>query len=228
MASNVQDLPLGMDESDFKLAVEEGVFEAYRANGYVSINGEGDEVVDKSQVHDAIYLALKSSAIVRTLDEKSDKALTHGTLAKMIFSETPGANDEWDELDPLQQAVWTQVVKEAWNPVNPNYSGPVQRLVGERAPKLVLIKTRTTVDGTPGVDVVYLTSNEDLIFADFIAPLKASVRRAADRLAKNAALVSTRNKEMAGKAAREVDSGMKAAAQLAKSTLELMSGSNES
>lgn len=222
------DLPLGMDEAEFEAAVEEGIREAYQLHGYVDTNGEGDEVIDKSRLHEAIYRALKSSAVVRTPDEKSDKALTHGTLAKKVFPETPGANDEWDELDPVQQAVWTQLVKETWNPVNPNYSGPVQRLVGERDAKLVLIKTKTTVDGSPGVDVVYLTSNEDLIFADFIAPLKASVRRAADRLAKNAALVSTRNKEMAAKAAREVDTGMKAAAQLAKSTLELMSGSNES
>jgi len=226
--SAMQNLPTGMDEAEFEAAVQEGIFEAYRANGYVTTNGEGDEVVAKSLVHDSIYRALKTSAVVRTPDEKSEKALTHGTLAKQVFAESPGANDEWDELDKVQQAVWTQLVKEAWNPVNPNFSGPVQRLVGERDPHLVLIKTKTTVDGSPGVEVVYLTKNEQLIFDDFIAPLKASVRRAADRLAKNAALVSTRNKEMAGKAAREVDSGMKAAAQLAKSTLELMSGSSES
>lgn len=226
--ATIQDLPLGMDQADFEAAVEEGVFEAYRANGYVKINDEGDEVVDKSLVHDAIYRALKTSAVVKTADEKSEKALTHGTLAKKVFSETLGANDEWDEMDAVQRAVWTQIVKEAWNPVNPNHSGPVQRLVGERDKKLVLIRTKTTVDGTPAVDVAYLTSNEDLIFADFISPLKASVRRAADRLAKNGALVATRNTELATRTAREVDSGMKAAAQLAKSTLELMSGSNES
>ncbi len=226
--SAIQDLPLGMDEAAFEAAVEGGVFEAHRANGYVATNGEGEDVVDKWLVHDAIYRALKTNAVIKTPDEKSEKALTHGTLTKKVFPETPGANDEWDELGPVEQAVWTQLVKEAWNPVNPNFSGPVQRLVGERDPHLVLIKTRTTVDGSPGVEVVYLTKNEELIFDDFIAPLKTSVRRAADRLAKNAALVSNRNKEMAGKASREVDSGMKAAAQLAKSTLELMSGSNES
>lgn len=226
--SAIHELPLGMDEADFEAAVEEGVFEAYRANGYVGINVDGEEFVDKSKMHDAIHGALKSSAVVRTPDEKSDKALTHGTLTKKVFAETPGANDEWDELGPVEKAIWEQLVKDAWNPVNPNYSGPVQRLLGERDPHLVLIKAKTTVHGSPGVDVVYLTKNEELIFADFLSPLKASVRRAADRLAKNAALVSTRNKEMAPKAAREVDSGMKAAAQLAKSTLELMSGSSES
>src|SRR4051812_11790319 len=113
--ATIQDQPLGMDEADFEAAVEEGVFEAYRANGYVSTNGEGDDVVDKSQVHDAIYRALQSGAVVRTPDEKSDKALTHGTLAKKVFPETPGANDEWDELDAVQRTVWTQIVKEVWN-----------------------------------------------------------------------------------------------------------------
>jgi hypothetical protein len=226
--SALQDTPLDMDEAEFEAAVEEGVLEAYVIHGYITVDGDGDQVKDKSQLHDAIYSALKSSAVVRTPDEKSDKALTHGKLAKRVFPDTPGAGDDWDALDAVQQAVWTQLVKETWNPVNPNHSGPVQRLVGERDSKIVLIRTKTTVDGSPGVDVVYLTSNEDLIFTDFIAPLKDSVRRAADRLAKNAALVSTRNKELAAKAAREVDSGMKNAAQLAKSTLALMSGSDES
>jgi hypothetical protein len=226
--ATIEDLPLGMSEADFEAAVEEGVFEAYRANGYVKENEDGDIVVDKAALHEALYRALKSSGNVRTPDEKSDKALTHGSLAKTVFAETPGAKGEWDELDPVQRAVWEQVVKDAWNPTNPNFSGPVQRLVGERDAKLVLIRTKTTVDGSPGVDVVYLTSNEELIFADFIGPLKSSVRRAADRLAKNAALVSTRNKELSAKAAREVDHGMKAAAALAKSTLELESGSSES
>lgn len=226
--ATIQDTPLGMDQADFEAAVEEGVHEAYRVNGYVATNADGEEVVDKALVHDAIYNAIRSSAVVRTPEEKSQKALTNGTLAKKLFPETPGANDEWDELGPVEQAVWTQLVKEGWNPVNPNFSGPVQRLADDRDPHLILIKTKTTVDGSPGVDVVYLTKNEELIFADFIAPLKASVRRAADRLAKNAALVTRRNKEMSTKVAREVDTGMKAAAQLAKSTLELMSGSSES
>lgn len=82
----------------------------------------------------------------------------------MVFPNTPGANDEWDELDSVQRGVWEQVVKDCWNPTNPNFSGPVQRLVGERDDKLVLIKTKTTVGGKPSVDVVYLTALEELIF----------------------------------------------------------------
>jgi hypothetical protein len=226
--STIEETPLDMDEAELAAAIEEGVFEAYRANAYVKVNEDGEELVDKTALHNAIHRVLKKSAVVDTPTERSEKALTHGDLAKQIFPKTPGANGEWDELDPVQRGVWEQVVKDAWNPTNPNYSGPVQRLVGERDSKLVLVKTKTTIGGTPGVDVVYLTSNEELIFTDFIGPLKSSVRRAADRLAKNAALVSTRNNELAPKAAREVDSGMKAAAQLARSTLELMSGSNES
>jgi hypothetical protein len=217
----------GLDDETLKQLVDEGVADAYREHGYVKVNDEGEEALDKGALHEAIYNALKR-AVISDSKSRSEKALTHGDLAKRVFPKTPGANDEWDQLDPVQRGVWEQVVKDAWNPTNPNYSGPVQRLVGERDDKLVLIKTKTTVAGTPGVDVVYLTASEELIFDDFIAPLKSSVRRAAERLAKNAALVSTRNKELATKAGREVDSGMKAAAQLAKSTLELMSGTNES
>lgn len=219
--------PFGLEDEEVQEAIAEGVAEAYRAHGYVKVNDEGDEVFDKAALHEAIYDAVKG-VIVNDPKERSEKALTRGNVAKKVFPTTPGANDEWDELDPVQKGVWEQVVKDAWNPTNPNYSGPVQRLVGERDDKLVLVKTKTTVDGSPGVDVVYLTASEELIFTDFIGPLKSSVRRAAERLAKNAALVSTRNKELAPKAGREVDSGMKAAASLARSTLELMSGTNES
>ena len=216
-----------LDEDALQEAIELGVNEAYRSHGYTKVTEDGDEVRDKTALHEAIYAAVKT-AIINDPKDRSEKALTHGELAKQVFPNTPGANDEWDELDPVQRGVWEQVVKDAWNPTNPNFSGPVQRLVGERDEKLVLVKTKTTVGGTPGVDVVYLTSSEELIFSDFIAPLKSSVRRAAERLAKNAALVSSRNKELSAKTGREVDSGMKAAATLAKSTLELMSGTNES
>lgn len=216
-----------LDEDQFQEAVEQGVFEAYRIHEYVKVDDEGDEALDKTALHQAIYKAV-SGAIVNDPKERSERSLTRGDLAKKVFPHTPGSKDEWDQLDPVQKEVWEKVVRDAWNPTNPNYSGPVQRLVGERDDKTVLVKTKTTVGGTPSVDVVYLTSSEELIFSDFIGPMKSSVRRAAERLAKNAALVSSRNNDLAAKASREVDSGMKAAASLAKSTLDLMSGTSGS
>jgi hypothetical protein len=219
---------LGLEEADaIEEAIEEGVFEAYRVEGYTETRDDGDVVPDKAKLHDAIYHVVRG-AVVDSPKHKSERALKKGDLAKRVFPNAPGAHDEWDELDPIQQGVWEQLVKDAWNPTNPNFSGPVQRLVGERDDKLVLIKTKTTIDGTPSVECVYVTASEELIFTDFVGPLKSSVRRAAERLAKNAAMISNRNELLAAKATREVDSGMKAAAQLAKSTLELMSGASES
>lgn len=208
-------------------AVAEGVIEQYRVAGYVRTNGDGDEVPDKGALHEAIYRAVRD-ARVSTAAEREEKSLTRGRLAKRVWPNAPGAHDEWHELDDIQKAVWEELVKEAWNPTNPNFSGPVQRLVGDRERKTILIRTRTTIGGTPDTDIVYVTSAEELIFDDFVAPLKSSVRRAAEKLAKNSAMVSNRNKELAPKAEREVDSGMKNAAALAKSTLALMSGASES
>lgn len=212
---------------DFDEALAQGVLEAYHAARYITTNDDGEEVADKTALHEAVYQAVRG-ARVRTMAERSEKALTKGQLTKLVFPNAPGAQDEWDRLDEIQRAVWEQLVKDVWNPTNPNFSGPVQKMIGERDTKLILIRTKTTIDGTPGQDCVYVSSDEELIFSDFVAPLKATVRRAADRLAKNAAMVSVRNKELAEKASREVDSGMKAAAQLAKSTLALMSGASES
>lgn len=215
------------DRDELREAIEEGVLEAYRAEGYVTSNDDGDEIPDKTALHEAIYRVVRT-AKVDSPTQKSEIALTKGELTKRVFSNAPGAHDEWDELDEVQRGVWEQLVKDAWNPTNPNFSGPIQRLVGARDAKFVLIRTKTTLDGTPGMDCVFVTASEELIFDDFVAPLKNSVRKAAERLAKNAAMVSGRNKELATRVGREVDSGMKAAASLARSTLELMSGTSES
>lgn len=215
-----------LDPEALEAAVAQGVFNAYADEGYTEPDEDGNPVVDKTKLHEAIYRAIRENALVKTPKERSDVALGKGALTKLVFPHAPGAHDEWDELDVVQKAVWEALVKETWNPTNPNFSGPVQRIVGSRDDKLVLIKTRTTIDGTPGQDCVYLTASEELIFSDFVAPLKDSVRKAAERLAKNAAMVSVRNKQLAQKAGREVDSGMRAAASLAKSTLELMAGTS--
>jgi hypothetical protein len=224
--ATTEESSLAFDDA-FEEAVEEGVLEAYRAEGYVKTLDDGEEVLDKTALHEAVYQVVRE-AKVKTPKERSEIALTRGALTKRVFPSAPGAREEWDELDAVQQAVWEQLVKDAWNPTNPNFSGPIQRMVGARDEKVLLIRTKTTVDGTPGMDCVYVTASEELIFEDFVAPLKNSVRKAAERLAKNAAMVSRRNKQLAERASREVDSGMKAAAGLAKSTLELMSGTSES
>ena len=212
---------------DLEEAIEQGVFDAYRAEGYVKTDEDGNELVDKAAFHDAIYGAVRL-ARVSTMQERSEKALTKGVLTKRVFPKAPGANDEWDQLDEVQRGVWEQLVRETWNPTNPNFSGPVQRIVGDRENKLVLIRAKTTIDGTPDQDIVYVSAAEELIFSDFVGPLKNSVRKAAEKLAKNAAMISVRNKELAEMAGREVDSGMKNATSLAKSTLALMSGARES
>jgi hypothetical protein len=226
----MEERPLALsDISDEELeaAIRQGVLEQYGAHGYLVTKEDGEEDLDKNVLHEAIYGAVRE-AVVRMPKERSEVALTKGGLTKRVFPNAPGAHDEWDELDRVQRGVWEELVKVAWNPTNPNFSGPIQRIVGARDDKLVLIRTKTTIDGTPGTDCVYVTASEELIFEDFVAPLKNSVRKAAERLAKNSAMVSVRNKQLAERARREVDSGMKAAGVLARSTLELMSGSSES
>jgi hypothetical protein len=225
MSTMLVQVPLD-DPEAFKAAVAEGIFDAHRREGYVRTDDDSDEeLIDKPVLHEAIYRVLRENAVVRTAKQRSEVALTKGELAKRVFPSAPGAHDEWDNLTLVQRTVWENLVVTAWNPTNPNYSGPVQRIVGDRDDKLVLIRTRTTINGTPRQEAVYLTAVEELIFDDFVDPLKDSVRKAAERLANNGALVSQRNKQLAQKVSREVDSGMRAAASLAKSTLELRSGS---
>lgn len=212
--------------TEFDDAVDTAVFEAFRAEGFVEIDDEGGERKDREAFHDAVYRAIRR-AEVETATERSTRGLTRGALARRVFPHAVGATE--DHLDDeIEREVWERLVKETWNATNPNFSGPVQKLFGQRDKKLVMIRTRVTMDGTPGMDCVYVTESEELIFEDFVSPLKSSVRRAAEKLAKNSAMISGRNKDLAQRARREVDSGMRAAASLAKSTLELMSGASES
>lgn len=216
-----------MEQEQLDLEIERGVLEAYRTEGYVKTTEDDEEVVDKTALHEAIYRAVRE-ARVNTLKERPDKSLTKGALTQRVFPNAAAVNATWEELGEVEQGVWEQLVKDAWNPTNPNFSGPVQRMVGDRDDKLILIRTKTALDGTPDQDIVYVTASEELIFTDFVGPLKNSVRRTAEKLAKNSAMISTRNKQLSERAGREVDSGMKNASQLAKSTLALMSGASES
>jgi hypothetical protein len=165
-----------IEGADLDEAIKEAVLEAYAAHGYVTTDEDGEQEPDKPALHEAIYKAVRKHALVDDAKDKSDKALTRGDLAKLVFPNASGADGEWDELDEIQQGVWEQLVKDEWNPTNPNFSGPVQRIVGDRDDKLVLIRAKTTVNGTTGTEIVYVTELEELIFTDVVGPLKNSVR----------------------------------------------------
>lgn len=199
--------------------VERGVYLAYVAQGYVS--GDPPEV-DKESLFMATYSIVRA-AVVETKRERGTKAVTRGHLMATLFPSVPGpGTDEY--ATEVGERIWKEVEQSIWNYVKPDHTAKFQKALGAEGGGLVLCRTKIDVDGNP-VDAAYVTGNPDLILLDFAAPLKQGVRRAAERMAKNLAMVSNRKPEMARTLTREVDSGMEAASSLARSSLALLTES---
>lgn len=205
--------------------VEKGVFDAFADAGYVT--GEGDEQErSMAALTDAAYAAIRK-AVVSEKGERSRNALTKGGLCSKLFPNVPGAEPgTTDVLDNLQRAVWNELVRIVWSLTNPNVTGAVQKLLTARDPSFILVRTKIT-PAHAWEWGVYVTEDVDLILSDFCLPLKEKVRLVSETLAKNLAMVSERKPEMKATLTKELDSGMKAATNLAKSTLALTTGSSD-
>ena len=197
---------------------------AYKAEGYVKIVA-GEEEIDSAAFHESLYEVM-CDAYVASKKEKFAKALTFGEVAMRTFPSHLVSQGKETELDDLGRIVWNDyVVRKVRNAVSASHTGKVQQLVGQRDDGLVLVQGEIIRKGDT-LRAVYLTDNETLIFTDFTQPLKDSVRRAADKMAKNLAMVANRRPELAARAQQELSTGMESAASYASSVLSLATKSS--
>lgn len=219
-------------EDEANLSVEEFMarmnaaeFAAWRAEGYTK-RVEGEEQFDPTAFTFAVFEVV-SNAYVKVKKEKASKALTFGALAVRVFPNHPVADGKFDDLGLVEQKVWSErLLRSVKNAVQPNHSGKVQKLVGDKTDGLILVQGDVEHDGDI-VRAVYVTDAEELIFTDFTQPLKDSVRRASEKLAKNLAMVSTRQPQLAPKATEELAIGMSTATNHAKALLALTTGNTD-
>lgn len=203
--------------------VVEGGTAAFRMVGCTRQQGD-DEVADSEKIAKGI-LPLVLAAKADSLDDRVNDAITKGDLTAKFLPDIIGPDDdEWDAVGEVGQGIWYWCERKVWNQTNPNVTGKVQQMV--RAKSLTLCHTKISRNSTL-LPAVYVTADLECLKQDFGLPLKTSVRNAANKLAKNMAAAIETHPDLAKQLAREVDSGMKNATQLAKATLALSAGESE-
>jgi hypothetical protein len=210
---------LSQDELDEQ--IKEGGIAAFREKGCTRHQGV-DEDIDPQALAEGVLPIIPK---VEDVDDRAEGALVKGDLTKRFLPELIGPQDqEWDEAGPLGQGIWYWCERRVWNVTNPNVSGRVQKMVREK--HLTLCHTKVSRNNTL-LPAVYATADLACIQQDFALPLKATVRNAADKLAKNMAAAIDAHPEHKKQLAKEVESGMRNATALAKSTLALSAGEPE-
>jgi hypothetical protein len=203
--------------------IEKGGTAAFREIGCTRGHGD-DEIVVTEKIARGIF-PLVLAAQVDSLDDRVNDAITRGDLTAKFLPDVIGPDDdEWDAVGEVGQGIWYWCERRVWNATNPNVSGKVQQMV--QAMSLTLCRTKISRNSTL-LEAVYVTADLECLKQDFGLPLKTSVRNAANKLAKNMAAAMETHPELADQLAKEVQSGMKNATQLAKATLALSAGESE-
>ena len=212
-----------LTRDELKEQVEEAGLAVFREVGCTR-EANGREVPDAGAIASGIF-PLVFAARVDALDDRATDALVRGDLTAKFLPDLIGPDDvEWDDAGELGQGVWDWCDRRVWGQTNPNVTGKVQAMV--RAKGLTMCRTKVSRNSML-LDAVYVTADLECIKQDFGLPLKTSVRNAANTLAKNMAATIDTHPELATQLAKEVESGMKNATQLAKATLALSAGEPE-
>lgn len=213
--------PAAEEQPDEATLIRDGLDAAFAAEGYVTKDRNGNDVRDREALAEAIYAEVENCTASNS-DERSANGVIRGNLVAAVFPSAVGpSSPEWANADEIDRKVWKKLDDQVSSLAASAHTGRVQKLVGTRKPGFVLCTTKdgiirenTTFEG------VYITDNIDLILEDFSMPLKDKVSSAAERLAKNIAMVIKRRPDDAKVLRSEVEQGMSTAASLAKSTLK--------
>jgi hypothetical protein len=212
-----------LTSEDLGEQIEDGGIAAFREVECTREQG-GEEVVDLEKIAKGIF-PLVLAARVNSLDDRAAGAITKGDLTAKFLPELIGPDDEeWDAVGEVGHGIWAWCERRVWNQTNPNVGSKVQEMA--RAKKLTLCHTKISRNSML-LPAVYVTADLECIKQDFGLPLKTSVRNAANKLAKNMAATIETHPEYAKALAKEVESGMKNATQLAKAMLALSAGEPE-
>jgi hypothetical protein len=208
----------------------EKLFAAYRAHGFTTQGADGEVFVDHARVRKAVIALLCENPVTAT-DERKSKAVTKHALTATLFPSVPAeGSEEYEQGGQVAIKVWKSLVDQTWRATDPKHRSPGQKLLGERGDGLVLVRGKIPVGEGLKVamaDAAYVTTDEESLVKDFVTPFRDAVNKAAEELAKNLGMAVERNPELAERLTREVESGMKTATNLARSTLALTTGSTD-
>lgn len=198
-----------------KAAIDQGVRKAHEADGYLQADGS----LDKAQVRERMFEVLRPAKVLK-LQERSDKAVTRGSMVAQVFPSLPGPDSQEGQPDPqLALAVWEKIDAMLWSEARPSAGAPLQRLVGlNMGNGYILCRTQV---GKDRVSAVYITDDRLCIERDFVKPDDESLQRKAESVRANRELLILRQPENGKRWLRSFDGHMKALAAAGHDQLAL-------
>lgn len=188
--------------------------------GYTVDDDEGDPKVEKKLIAEKVF-EIVSEAKVSDPSEKNEKAITKADLVTKVFPGVTGPYDSDYGQDEMNRYVWAKCVQAAYSETSPNSTGRVQRWVGQLDGGFTMCRAKVALPNHTETDGVYITNSLECLLDDFSGPLKDSVAKAAEKLAKNLGMITNRQPQFKDKFAKELETGMKNARGSAKTALAL-------
>jgi hypothetical protein len=202
-------------ESPQKAAIDQGVLDAYEAEGYLLPGGTKDNTKVRERVVEVL-----APHKVTAWREREEAAVTRGDLIRAVFPSLTTPEDFSEAEDPqLALAIWTAIDSFLWGECKWNANGPIQRLVGLRMGNgWVLARCSIGVDR---IGAVYVTTDLQCIERDCLAADNAQLQRLLERLTANRELLILRQPVHGHRYARALDRQLKALSSSAHDRLQL-------
>jgi hypothetical protein len=162
-----------------------------------------------------------SEAFVQDKGDKLSLAIRKGVLTAKVVPPTDEASRDAN-LDNVTRLAFNEVQSLVWGEASEKPDSASQRMVGERTNGAMLIRCKLSAQMS-NVWAAYVTTVPDLIFLDFLAPQDERLRATAERYARAAALVATRQPSLARKTEKAIEAATKAATSRARDQYRLLS-----
>ena len=171
--------------------VSQGVYSAFKAEGYVTEDG----VRDQPKLRARLFEIVAGAKVVHK-SERGEKAVTRGELMSRAFPSLPGPEDWAEQDDPALAAVVYQTIDRTyvWPETSGNAATALQRMAGVNMGNgYVVLRTKIGRDAIPAV---YISDNAACIDADGVLPVLARRRRAAETAADYCEMITMRHPEL--------------------------------
>lgn len=169
--------------------VEEGIDEAYRAEGYVDDDGNASDEAMRA----ATFQIIMDRAVASSKAERSRKAITKGELYALVFPSGPTDDDA--NKDPVKERVLAKLASVVWGLTQTTRSGYVQRQFETEDTSLVLCRCKVYRNAEQK-QAIYATNTESMIQEDAVDNEIKALARRASALRKDLNMIIERHPKM--------------------------------
>jgi hypothetical protein len=184
-----------------------------------------DGRIDGPAIRERVVDILVTEALVADKSDKDKNAITKSALTLKVVPVAALAAVAADTSpERLEADAFRETEKLVWDAVKDGPNDQAQKAIRVRVPGAILVKTRLSLSAS-SVPAAYVTTNESLIWLDYVRPRDDRFRRLADTFGEACAMIASAQPALAKRAESTVNSAAKTAGQHAKESFTLALGS---